>query len=564
MKHEQGGRFVKRVLAVLCSIVLLVVSMSGCGESKNANKTINIKLTAEPSTLDPQVAQGSDAATVISALYEGLCRLDSSGKAVPGVAESWKANSDSTEFTFNLRSNAVWNGNIKEVTGKSENETTSTPVTAQDFVFAWRRALDASTASPVCTAMMCIENAVQVHAGTLSSDKLGVTAKDSHTLVVKLRYTCPEFPQLTAQSVFMPCNEEFFTYAAGRYGMERATIFGNGPFSIPNYGWNHNQNLTAKRSSTYVGGTAALPSSLVFTIGDTSTSNSTASAAVTVSSSDNTSTSTGTDVVQSIVSGKMDIAPLDISSVSSAQKADLTVTSFQDTTGGLCFNTKGVFQSAALRRAFVQVLKRGTLLNLLPSGTQQADDILPPAIQFGGKPYRDQVTSGLFLKQSASAAVQGSSLLKKGTKVTLLCTEETKPLASEMLANWNQAFQTYFSLNAVDERTLLSSVISGSYDIAIYPYTPVSADAYTALACFQSGQSGNFTQLKDSSYDQLLSGSTVSSGALAQAEKYLNDNAVFYPLYYTKHAYAAQSSVTGVLYRPFGAGLDLRGAGKDN
>lgn len=551
----------KRILATLCSVVVLVVSMSGCGQPKNANKTINVKLSAEPATLDPQVAQGANAATVISSLYEGLCRLSPSGKEVPGVASSWEASSDSTEFTFHLRSNAVWNGSVQEMSGEDESDPAPTPVTAQDFVFAWQRALNPSTASPVCAAMMCINNAVQVHAGTLSTDKLGVTAKDSHTLVVKLRYTCPDFPELTAQSVFMPCNEAFFTFAAGRYGLERATILGNGPFSIPNYGWNHNQSLNVNRTSTYVGESTALPSAIAFSLSNSSTGSTTGSSTA-VSAANSAAPANGTDLVQSISSGKIDVAPLRFSDINAAQKAGLTVTSFQDTTCGLCFNAKGTFQSAALRRAFVQVLNRRVLMNLLPSGAQQAADILPPAIQFGGKPYRAQVTSNLFLKQSGAAAAQGSSLWEKGKKVTLLCTEEEKPLASEMLANWNQAFQTYFSLNAVDESTLLSSVSSGNYDLAIYPYTPTSADAYTALACYQSGQSGNFTQLKDSAYDKLLNNTSVSSGALAQAEKYLNDNAVFYPLYYTKHAYMAQSTLSGVLYWPFSGGLDLHNAGK--
>lgn len=550
----------KRALAILCSIVLLVVSMSGCGEPGNANKTIRVKLSAEPATLDPQVAQGTDAATVITSLYEGLCRLDDSEKAVPGVASSWEANSDSTEFTFHLRTDAVWNGSVSKLSGEDETDTKPTPVTAQDFVFAWRRALDPTTASPVCAAMMCIENAVQVHAGTLSTDKLGVTAKDSHTLVVKLRYSSPDFPSLTAQSVFMPCNEAFFKFAAGRYGMERASILGNGAFSIPNYGWEHDQSLTVKRTDTYVGETTALPSEIVFSIGDVSSTSSTDTASV-ASIADSTVSAQALDAVQAMTAGKIDVASLDVSMTAQAKKAGLTVTSFQDTTGGLCFNTQGTFRSAALRRAFVQVLNRSALLKLLPSGTKQADDILPPAVQFGGKAYRSQAGSGLYLKQSAAAATQGSSLWPKGKTVTLLCTKDTKPLASEMLANWNQAFKTYFSLNAVDESTLLSRVSTGNYDLAIYPYTPASADAYTALACFQSGQSGNFTQLKDTDYDRLLNGATVNSSSLAQAEKYLNNNAVFYPLYYTKHAYAAQSTLTGVLYRPFGGGLDLHNAG---
>ena len=549
----------KRIWALLCCIILLVSSLAGCGTPKNANKNIRVWLTEEPSTLDPQVAQGSGAATVISALYEGLCRLDANGKAVPGAAESWQADSTNTEFTFHLRSNAVWNGNVKALTGENTKDTTPTPLTASDFVFAWQRALEPATASPSCTSMMCIENAAQIHTGSLSADNLGVTAKDSHTLVVHLRYSCPEFPQLTAQSVFMPCNQAFFTYASGRYGMDRATILGNGPFSIPNYGWNHDQDLALKRTDTYVGRTAALPASIAFTIGDIPASD-TSSSAVSAAADTGSAASTTLNAVQALTGNKLEIASLDLSLESTAKKAGMTVTSFQDTTCGLCFHTGGTFQSATLRRAFVQTLNRSALMKLIPTGTSQAEGILPLDMQFGGKTYRTQAGS-MYLQQSSAAAAQGRSLLPNGKKITLLCTDQTKALASEMLACWNQAFQTYFSLHSVSEANLLSSVSSGNYDMAIYPYTPTSFDACTALSAFQSNQSGNFTQLKDSSYDQLLQSTGISAATLAQAEKYLSENAVFYPLYSPRHDYAALPSVTGVVYRPFGGGLDLCDAG---
>jgi oligopeptide transport system substrate-binding protein len=562
--NPAGGKSVKRVWSFLCSIVLLAVSLCGCGIAKNANKAINVKLSAEPTTLDPQVAQGSDAATVISALYEGLCRLDSSGKAVAGAASSWEANSGSTEFTFHIRSNAVWNGNVQALISGNDSDASPTPLTADDFVFAWRRALEASTASPACTPMMCIQNALQVHAGTLSADKLGVTAKDRQTLIVRLRYSCPDFPQLTATSVFMPCNEKFFNYAAGRYGMDRETILGNGPFIIPNYGWTHDVSLTLNRSNMYAGQSAAVPAAIAFTIGDSSSGSSTTDSTSAAASSNDSSAAVSVNTVQSLINGKLDIAALDASDEPSARKAGLTVTSFQDTTVGLCFNTSGVFHSAALRRAFVQVLNRSSLMQIIPVDAQAASGILPPAMTFGGQSYRSQAKNETYLKQSASAAAVGSKLLPKNPQITLLCTNETKALASRMLASWNQAFQTYFSLNAVDSSSLLSSVRSGSYTIAVYPYTPASADAYTALASFQSGQGGNFTQLKDPAYDQLLNSGTVSSSALAEAEKYLNDKAVFYPIYYEKHFYAAQPSLSGVLYYPFGGGLDLHSAAKTN
>lgn len=252
---------IKRAAAFLLAAAM-VFSFVGCKKSgpKNANKTINYNLSSEPATLDPQIAVDTSSITVIQALFEGLARLDAQGKAQPGAAESWQANSDSTQFTFHLRS-AKWSdkdfGNV----------------TAADFVYAFRRALDPKTGSATCSQMYCIKNAKQIHAGKLAVEQLGVTAKDNKTLVVNLEYSCPDFPILTAQAVYMPCNEKFFSGTSGRYGLEPKYTISNGPFSIDGpYGWDHGKTLRLARSAAYAGQSKVLPSGISFSIGTISNS----------------------------------------------------------------------------------------------------------------------------------------------------------------------------------------------------------------------------------------------------------------------------------------------------
>lgn len=115
--------------------------------------------------------------------------------------------------------------------------------------------------------MFCIKNAKEVNSGALAPDQLGVTAKDAHTLVIKLNYSYPDFPVLTASAVFMPCNQKFFEGTSGRYGLERKYLLGNGPFEIDGkYGWEHGKYLNLVRSDTYSGNRKPLPSNIKFTI----------------------------------------------------------------------------------------------------------------------------------------------------------------------------------------------------------------------------------------------------------------------------------------------------------
>ena len=115
----------KRAWALLlCLLLLLPLFCGSCEEKEDTSgtgKSFTWHLSSEPKTLDPQIAQGENAAIVIGALFEGLARLDENGNPQPGAAESWESSPDNLTFTFHLREDAVW----------SDGET---PVTADDFV----------------------------------------------------------------------------------------------------------------------------------------------------------------------------------------------------------------------------------------------------------------------------------------------------------------------------------------------------------------------------------------------------------------------------------------------
>lgn len=88
----------------------------------------------EPESLDPQVVTGQPEIRIDMALFEGLAEYDpKTMQPIPAVASRWDVSGDASEFIFYLRKNARW----------SNNE----PITAQDFVYSWRRALSPELAS---------------------------------------------------------------------------------------------------------------------------------------------------------------------------------------------------------------------------------------------------------------------------------------------------------------------------------------------------------------------------------------------------------------------------------
>ena len=131
---------------------------------------------------------------VIRDLFEGLLSQDANGDLVPGVATHYTASDGNTTYTFTLREDARWsNGD---------------PVTAHDFVHAWRRAVDPATASPYGWYLKLTEmvNAKDILAGNKPPSELGVCAVDDYTLEVKLNTALPYFPAMTTYATLFPAH----------------------------------------------------------------------------------------------------------------------------------------------------------------------------------------------------------------------------------------------------------------------------------------------------------------------------------------------------------------------
>ncbi|MEM8591682.1 MAG: peptide ABC transporter substrate-binding protein [Pseudomonadota bacterium] len=156
------------------------------------DQTFTYRVLDEHSSVDPQVVEDVSGSEIVRDLFEGLMSQDEDGNLVPGVAESFEVSDDKTKYTFMLREDAMWSD--------------GTQVTAQDFVFAWQRAVDPELASPYAWYMeiTSIENAAEIIAGDKAPDTLGVRAIDDLTLEVSLSSPLPYFAQMTTHATLFP------------------------------------------------------------------------------------------------------------------------------------------------------------------------------------------------------------------------------------------------------------------------------------------------------------------------------------------------------------------------
>ena len=133
---------------------------------------LNRHLEADPRTLDPSLATDVVGFDVLEDLFEGLVTLRRRTERFP----AWR-----------LRGTPAPTARPGHFTcEKKRNGPTAQPVTADDFVYAWRRQVDPATASEYSQALAPIENALDIAAGKMPLDKLGVESAGPHTLIVHL------------------------------------------------------------------------------------------------------------------------------------------------------------------------------------------------------------------------------------------------------------------------------------------------------------------------------------------------------------------------------------------
>jgi oligopeptide transport system substrate-binding protein len=537
---------VKKLLCIFLA-ALCLLPLCACGDDDDApeNQVIAYRLGEEPASLDPQIADDDASLLAIMNLFEGLVRLDENGEPAPGVAVRWEPNADATAFTFSLRQDAAW--------PKIDKEHPESPVTAADFVFALQRALDPKTGSSMCKPLYAIKNAEAVHRGQLEPEALGVRAVNDYTLQIELNYSYPDFPQLMALPVAMPCNRAFFESTSGRYGREADAVLGNGPYHIRSYGWEHGEYLKLSRSASYRGEQEPVPAGVEFVIGAEVKS-----------------------TVGALMDGTLDAAPLPVEEVQAAEDAGMHLTGFEDTSWGLLFNQEdGVFQNDKLRRGFLLALDRDYVLNRIPEHFARADDILPPSTTYLGEPYRAAAGGGHFLSGEENAkdlVLAGLEELQRdapgAVKVLCLDTAPMRAVVNNLLEEWSRSLGYYLNMEPLSLGELTARVARGDYQIAFAPLRAEEDGPQSFLSMFSSQSGNNPAGLQSAEYDALVvPGQDATAEQALQnyeaAERYLAEQAVFYPLLYETRYFASAANVEGIRFHPYRGGVDFLYAVKD-
>ena len=480
----------------LPTTLALSMLLVGCGDKSASNSSaanidpnvladkqeLVINNSAEPESLDPHKVSGTPEAAIIRQMLVGLTTTDPDGKTIPGMAESWE-NTDNKVWTFKLR-DAKWsNGD---------------PVTANDFVYSFRRLVDPNTASPYASylADAKVVGAQEIIDGKAKPDTLGVKALDDKTLQVTLSEPVPYFPDTLIHTSVKPVNQKTVE-KFGEKWTDPANIVVNGPYKISE--WQVNDKIVLERNENYYDNANTTLNKVVMLAIPSST----------------------TDVAR-YQSGEIDVTNNEIPPEQFASLKEQVGDQLQ-VSPMLCtyyyeFNTvKPPFNDARVRRALALALDRNTITDKVVGQGQTPAYQLTPVATNGMKNNTPEWQSW----DQAKRVEEAKKLLKEAGY------SESKPLKFELLYNtsdnhkkiavaasslWKQSLGFVdVSLINKEWKTYLDTRRNGNYQVARAGWCGDYNEPSTFLNIVKTGNSNNQGKYSSVKFDSLMT-QTLKAG----------------------------------------------------
>lgn len=521
----------KKYAKFLMIFVFSVVTLAACsGDSESSGKVLKVAKDVELASMDQHIATDGLSFEVIAATIEGLYTVDADGNAIPAIAESYDLSEDGLTYTFHLREEAKWsNGD---------------PVTANDFVYAWRRLVDPNTASEYAFIMDVagVENAASVNSGDASLEELGVKAVDDYTLEVNLALPVPYFLQLMAFPSFFPLNESFVTEKGDDYAQSPDGLLANGPFKMTEWTQGHSFKVE-KNDSYYDKGNVNLDGIEYKIMKDAQTA------------------------ALEFDSENMDIVRLTGEIVDLYKDNDAFTLIHEGYLWYIAPNEEvPELQNVNLRQALGRAVNKDQLTEtVLNDGSTVADFIVPVSLATGpdGKDFRE-TSANDYMTYDVTAAQEYWEKAKQELGVESLTLEllfEDTDALKKCAEFIQSELQTNLpgltiELKSQPKKNRLELMRAGDYQLGITRWGPDYADPTTYLDMFITGNANNYPNYSNADYDALMErigkGDLVYDAearweAMKEAEELLiAQDAASLPMYQQGNTYLINPKVSGI------------------
>ncbi|QXE02717.1 peptide ABC transporter substrate-binding protein [Terribacillus sp. DMT04] len=519
--------------------------------SANGEQVFNLIIGDEIPSMDSSLADDQYGIQWTSETQEGLYRLAEDGSLAEGIATGDpEVSEDGMTWTFKLRENAEWeNGD---------------PVTANDFVFAWQRAINPDTGSEYGPYMMggVIKNANAINSGEMEVDQLGVKAVDDYTLEVQLENPTPYFESLTTFPTFMPLNQKFVEEQGENYALEPENLLSNGPFKMTE--WNHGSSMKFEKNDTYWDAeNVQLEEINLQVVKDIATG------------------------VNLYDTGEVDRAPLTAEFVDQRINDPAYIPVATMSSWYLKLNQNRLGEETPLaninaREAISQAVDKEGLVNVvLNDGSTVSNGLVPKGLATGpdGEDFRE--ASGDLLTYDLDAAKEAWAKAKEELgqeEITLeILTGDTETSGQIVDYVKGQLEENLEGLTVETKQVPFQQRLdldsAGDFDILISGWGPDYIDPNTFLDLFVTDGENNNMAYSNEEYDSLIEAAATENATnpdarwqnFLDAEKILlEDDKAIAPLWQDGNAYLWSPKVKGVFTNPAGNDFEYKWAYADN
>ena len=505
---------------------------------EGSGEDLNVMLETPVESLDPQQATDGTSFEVIADYTDGLMQMDADGQAVNAIAESYDISDDGLTYTFHLRADANWsNGD---------------PVTANDFVFAWQRAVDpeiASEYSYMLSDIGQIVNAQEIIDGTKDKSELGVTAVDDKTLEVKLNVPVSYFLSLMYFPTFYPVNQAFYESVGDTFATSPETTLSNGAFVLDDYQPAATAIHLTKNADYYNADSVKLAGLNYQVIQDSQ------------------------QALMSYQNGDLDTTLVNGEQVDQVKDDPAFAAIGAGYLWYISPNIKEVkeLDNLNIRLALTMALNREAITtDVLKDGSAPTFTAVPMDFAAGpdGSDFsEDQTKFQDVCRYDAAAAADywAKGLEELGiTELNLTMIHDADDAPIKVAQVVKEQLETTLpgltvDLQQMPKKERVERMQEGEFEIALTRWGPDYADPMTYLGMWITDNSNNYGFWSNAEYDSIIADCTTGEtamdpavrwAALYDAEKIVMDEAVIFPLYTQCNAELISTSVSGIEFHP--------------
>lgn len=526
--------------------LVLVTVLAACGKH-NSQSSGNGKYASSqvlnlsyPSSLDSIDISNMSGYGSTGNIFESLYRLGKNGSITPGLAKSTKVSKDGKTYTFTIR-NAKWSDGSK--------------ITAQDFVYSWKRTVTPATKSQYAYLFSGVKNADEIVAGKKSPSTLGVKAQGEHTFIVTLDKPITYFKKLMTYPLFGPISEKAVKKWGNKYATKAQYMLYSGPFKLT--GWTGtNNSWQFVKNNQYWDKKAVHLQKINYTV--------------------NESTTTTLNLFQE---KKLDLTQLASEQVKNMKSSSDYTTYPYSITAFLVYNfqdsnatIKKALNNAKIRQAISLSINRKTLVkNVIGDASTVSKTFVPQDLVKDAKTGKDFANESTVKNSTSYNKALAQKLWKQGLKETgikklsiqLLASndEPNKPISQYLKSALEKNLDGLtVNLSNIPSKVASSRAQSGDFDLYLSGWGADFNDPISHLQIMTNNSGYNYGKYNSSTYNALVNKAQNQDANdtsarwqdMINAEKTIMKDQGITPLYQTVYSYLQNPKVKGIIHNTAG------------